>query len=163
MNSHCYIGAANPHRAQLVHARFLLDGGHPAVVLPMLAAIWAGHARRDTRALVTAILACDWHHLDPHPTPTAGVGGQQPVPGVGMPLAPLPFDVPEPVSVFPLCHAGHLDAAWIYLIEQDTDTIRVYTEDGMCAGAYPLAGCLPSAPGYGLPRLCGLPTTGALP
>ncbi|MDZ5447266.1 hypothetical protein U2F26_31930 [Micromonospora sp. 4G57] len=148
MSTHCYIGAADPDNPHVVHARFVLFDGHPSVVLPTLAAIWAGHARRDARALITAILACDWEHLDPDITSTAACGfaGQRPVPGVGMTLACTTtdgvVDAPEPVSVFPLCHAGHLDAEWIYLIEAGTAAVAVHTDDGTRIGAYPLTGCL---------------------
>ncbi|MFF4810003.1 hypothetical protein ACFY03_17490 [Micromonospora chersina] len=65
MSSHCYVGVTEPNHPRLAHARFVLCDGHPSVILPSLAAIWARHARYDTRALVTAILACDWEYLDP--------------------------------------------------------------------------------------------------
>ncbi|MCX4387309.1 hypothetical protein OG777_10230 [Micromonospora peucetia] len=146
MSTHCYIGAADPDNPHLVHARFVLFDGHPTVVLPTLAAIWAGHARHDARALITAILASDWEHLDPDIAAASGFAGQRPVRGVGMTLACTTtdgvVDAPEPVSVFPLCHAGHLDAEWIYLIEADTATIAVHTDDGTHIGTYPLTGCL---------------------
>ncbi|MBM0255854.1 hypothetical protein [Micromonospora sp. 4G55] len=146
MSTHCYVGATDPDNPHLVHARFVLSAGHPSVVLPTLAAIWAGHARQDTRALITAILATDWEHLDPDITATSGFAGQHPVPGVGMTLAATTdsiADAPEPVTVFPLCHAGHLDVEWIYLVDPGTDTIAVHTDDGSRIARYPLTGCLP--------------------
>ncbi|MCW3818595.1 hypothetical protein ONA91_29565 [Micromonospora sp. DR5-3] len=143
MSTHCYIGATRPDNPHLVHARFVLFDGHPAVVVPTLATIWAGHAHHDTIALITAILAHDWEYLDPDTIATtlSPFAGQRPVPGVGMTLA-SEVDPPEPVTVFPLCHAGHLDAEWIYLIGPDTDTIAVHTSDGTRLATYPLVNCL---------------------
>ncbi|MGQ5265233.1 hypothetical protein ACTWLT_31220 [Micromonospora sp. ZYX-F-536] len=147
MSTHCYIGATDPDSPHLVHARFVLFDGHPSHVLPALAAIWAGSARYHTRALIAAILACDWEYLDAHITATtrSGFAGQRPVPGVGMTLASTTdgvIDAPEPVTVFPLCHAGHLDAEWIYLIDPGTATTAVHTGDGTRVASYRLAGCL---------------------
>ncbi|MCX5122004.1 hypothetical protein OG992_33105 [Micromonospora sp. NBC_00362] len=150
MSTSCYIGDADPDNPHVVRARFVLADGHPGVMLPTLAAIWAGHARHDTRALITAILARDWEHLDPAITAAAcGARGRRPVLGVGMPLTRTTttggvVDAPEPLTVFPLCHAGHLDAERIYLIEADTTMIAVHTGDGTRLGAYPLTACLPS-------------------
>ncbi|WP_192902318.1 hypothetical protein [Micromonospora globbae] len=143
MRTHCYIGVSRPENPHLVHARFVLDG-YPAVVLPALAAIWAGHTRHDTQALAAAILAHDWEYLDPDITATTrcAFAGRRPVPGVGMPLA-SEVDPPEPVTVFPLCHAGHLDAEWIYLIEAN-GTVAVHAGDGAHVATCPLVGCLPS-------------------
>jgi hypothetical protein len=148
VSTHCYVGATDPDHPHLVHARFVLFDGHPNVVLPALAAIWAGHAYRNAQALITAILACDWEFLDAGITATSrcGFAGQRPVPGVGMSLAGTSdgtVDAPEPVTVFPLCHAGHLDAEWIYLIEADTVTVGVHAGDGARFAIYPLPGCLP--------------------
>ncbi|MEV0811347.1 hypothetical protein [Micromonospora sp. NPDC050200] len=164
MSTHCYVGATDPDNPHLVHARFVLFDGHPGVVLPALAAIWAGQAHRDTRALITAILAHDWEYLDPDATATtrSGFAGQRPVPDVGMTLA-SEVDPPEPVTVFPLCHAGHLDADWIYLIEADTTAIGVHTGDGSRVATYPLTGCLlPATAHRRPPQPCGvLPAAGA--
>lgn len=149
MSSHCYVGVTEPDRSHLAHARFVRCDGHPSVILPSLAAIWAGLAHYDTRALVTAILACDWEYLDPDitaatPSPFAG---QLPAPGVGMPLASTctdgTVDSPEPVTVFPLSHARHLDVEWIYLLDPDTATVAAHTDDGSLVARYPLSGCLP--------------------
>ncbi|WP_433345498.1 hypothetical protein [Micromonospora sp. CA-111912] len=143
MSTHCYIGATSPDSLHLVHARFVLFDGHPAVVLPTLAAVWAGHAQHDTRALITAVLTHDWEYLDPDiaATTRSAFAGQSPVPGVGMTLA-SEVDPPEPVTVFPLCHAAHLDAEWIYLIEADTGTLAVHTSDGTRVATYHLVNCL---------------------
>ncbi|WP_328853796.1 hypothetical protein OG994_25880 [Micromonospora globbae] len=142
MHTHCYIGATRPDDPRLVHARFVLVDGHPAVVLPALAAIWAGHTHHDTQALAAVILAYDWEYLDPDITATTrcAFAGQRPVPGVGMTLA-SEVDPPEPVTVFPLCHAGHLDAEWIYLIEAN-GAIAVHTGDSTHVATYPLVDCL---------------------
>jgi hypothetical protein len=144
-----------------VHARFVLYDGHPAVVLPTLAAIWAGHAHRDAQALITAILTNDWEQLDPDVTAATSspFAGQRPVPGVGITLASttdgMTVDQPEPVTVFPLCHAGHLDAEWMYLIDADTATIGVHTSDGSRVATYPLGGCLPPTGTNREERPCG--------
>ncbi|MFI7523800.1 hypothetical protein [Micromonospora globbae] len=143
VNTHCYIGATRPENPHLVHARFVLDG-YPAVVLPALAAIWAGHTHHDTTALIAAILAHDWEYLDPDITATtlSPFAGQRPVPGVGMTLA-SEVNPPEQVTAFPLCHAGHLDAEWIYLIEAN-GTVAVHSGDGIHVATCPLDDCLPS-------------------
>ncbi|WP_433281742.1 hypothetical protein [Micromonospora sp. CA-244673] len=151
MSTHCFVGTtdvANPH---LVHARFVLLDGYPTVVVPALAAIWAGHARRDAHALSTTILASDWEYLDPAITATteSGFAGQRPVPGVGMTLASTTdgaIDAAEPVTVFPLSHARHLDAEWIYLIDPLTAEVAVHTDDGQHLARYRLAGCLHPSP-----------------
>ncbi|MFF4893394.1 hypothetical protein [Micromonospora chersina] len=149
MSSHCYVGITEPDHPRLAHARFVLCDGHPSAMLPSLATIWAGHARYDTRALVTAILACDWQYLHPDITAAtpSGLAGQHPVPGVGMTLASTcadgTVDVLEPLTVFPLSHARHLDVEWIYLLDPDTATVAVHTDDGSPVARYPLSGCLP--------------------
>ncbi len=161
MGTPCYIGAVSPDTPHLVHARYVLFDGHPAVVLPTLAAIWSRHAHHDTAALTTAILANDWEHLDPDTTATtrSAFAGQQAVPGVGMTLASTTngvVDAPEPVTVFPLCHAGHLDVEWVYLIEADTATIGVHSSDGTRLGTYQLVACLnPSTSDQGAQGRCG--------
>lgn len=163
MNTHCYIGASRPENPHLVHARFVLVDGHPAVVLPALAAIWAGHTHRDTQALAAAILAHDWEYLGPDiaATTRSAFAGQCPVPGVGMTLA-SEVDAPETVTVFPLCHAGHLDAEWIYLIGPN-GTVAVHTGDGAHVATCPLVGCLPSTVTGRSGRPCGMrPAVGAL-
>ncbi len=163
MGTHCYIGATSPDNPHLVHARFVLFDGHPAVVLPTLAAVWARHAHHDTAALTTTILAHDWEYLDPDITATtpSPFAGQRPVPGVGMTLA-SEVEPPEPVTVFPLCHAGYLDAGWIYLIDAGTATIAVHTGDGACVATYHLVHCLHPGTDRG-ERPCGSrPAAGAL-
>jgi hypothetical protein len=147
VSTYCFVGTtdvANPH---LVHARFVLLDGYPSVVVPALAAIWVGHARRDALALSTAILASDWEYLDPAVTAAteSGFAGQRPVPGVGMTLASTTdgaIDAAEPVTVFPLSHARHLDVEWIYLIDPLTAEVAVHTDDGQRLAGYRLAGCL---------------------
>ncbi|MGR6319971.1 hypothetical protein Q2K19_26030 [Micromonospora soli] len=149
MSSHCYVGITEPDQPRLAHARFVLCDGHPSAILPSLAATWARHAHYDTRALVTAVLACDWEYLDPDMTAAtrSAVAGQLPVPGVGMTLASTcadgAVDVLEPVTVFPLSHSRHLDVEWIYLLDPDTATVAVHTDDGSLIARYPLSGCLP--------------------
>ncbi|MGN9807123.1 hypothetical protein [Micromonospora sp. L32] len=147
MNTPCFVGTTDPAKPHLVHARFVLLDGHPGVVVPALAAIWAAHAHCDTRALIGAVLARDWEYLDPATTATTVCGlGQQSVPGVGIPLTGCVVDAPEPVTVFPLCRAGHLDAQWIYLVDPATDTVAVHTDDGHHLARYRLRDCVsPSA------------------
>ncbi|MDZ5446767.1 hypothetical protein U2F26_29265 [Micromonospora sp. 4G57] len=146
MSTRCYVGTSNPANAHLVHARFVLFDGHPAAVVPTLARIWAGHAHHDTRALATAVLAHDWEYLDDAITAdtSPAFAWQRPVPGVGMTLATTTagvIDPPEPVSVFPLCQAAHLDAEWIYLIDPATATVTVHTDGGEPVSAYRLETC----------------------
>ncbi|MGW3607939.1 hypothetical protein [Micromonospora sp. NPDC005161] len=144
MSTRCYVGTTDPANPHLVHARFVLCDGHPAAVVPTLARIWAGHAHHDTRALAAAVLGHDWEYLDDTITATApAFAGQRPVPGVGMTLATTTADVvdpPEPVSVFPLCQAGHLDAMRIYLIDPAAATVTVHTDDGDPMAQYRLDG-----------------------
>ncbi|MEU8299717.1 hypothetical protein AB0C04_20890 [Micromonospora sp. NPDC048909] len=166
VSTHCYIGVITPDNPRLVHARFVLFDCQPSVVLPTLAAIWAGHARYDTPALITAILAGDWEYLDPDITATTGSGiaRQHPVPGVGMTLACIndgTVDGEEPVTVFPLCHAAHLDAEWIYLVEAGTATIGVHTGDGSRVASYQLSDCLPPPIENRRPPTGSRPTVGA--
>ncbi|WP_422733866.1 hypothetical protein ACN26Y_28500 [Micromonospora sp. WMMD558] len=145
MNTHCLVGITDPENPHLVHARFVVVDGHPSLVVPALADIWARHAGCDTRALAEAILACDWEYLDPTVTTTgSGLAQQHPVPGVGVPLPGT--GAAEPVTVFPLCQAGHLDADWIYLIEPVTGTVAVHSDDGQPVARYRLDQCVsPSA------------------
>ncbi|MGC4885737.1 hypothetical protein [Micromonospora sp. DT227] len=144
MSTHCYIGATSPGQPRRVRARAVLYDAHPHVVLPALAAIWAHHTRHDTAALITAILAHDWEHLDPDATTattSSSLAGQRTVAGVGVALTSTTrgvVDSPEPVTVFPLCHARHLDAEWIYLLHPDTDTVTVHSTDGTRIATYPL-------------------------
>ncbi|WP_406081997.1 hypothetical protein [Micromonospora sp. NBC_00858] len=46
------------------------------------------------------------------------------------------------VTVFPLCHAGHLDAEWIYLIDPGAAAIALHTGGDTRVDSYRLAGCL---------------------
>ncbi|WP_346535513.1 hypothetical protein [Micromonospora sp. DPT] len=144
MTSRCYVGATDPHRPHIVRARFVLFDGYPTAVIPALAGIWAGHAHRDTHALVAAVLAHDWEYLDP----TTSSEGPGRVPDVGVPLAGPDglAAAPEPVTVFPLSQAVHLDVPWIYLIDTDTHSVAVYTGDGEAAGRYHLDACVPANP-----------------
>ncbi|WKU03427.1 hypothetical protein [Micromonospora sp. HUAS LYJ1] len=140
MSTHCYIGAITPENPQRVQARVVLNDGRPAAVLPALATIWARHAHRNTQALITTILAHDWEQLDPDVT-VSPLARQQRMPGVGILNSTT---APEPVTVFPLCHAQHLDAPWIYLMHPDIDTVTVHTTDGTRVATYPLRWCLPA-------------------
>ncbi|MEH0933981.1 hypothetical protein [Micromonospora psammae] len=146
MHAHCYVGAADPDNPHLVRARVVLVNGYPGAVVPTLSRIWAGHAHRDTGALVTAMLAHDWEYLDDTITAdtTCALPGQHPVVGVGMALsstAASSIDAPEPVTVFPLCQAAHLDAVWVYLIDCETATVAVHGDDGAPFGRYDLDAC----------------------
>ncbi|WP_201750024.1 hypothetical protein [Micromonospora sicca] len=145
MSTRCYVGATNAHQPHLVHARFVLFDGYPTAVIRGLANIWAGHAHQDTHVLLAAVLAHDWEYLDS--TTTSGVAGA--VPGVGVPLAAAPdgtVEAPDPITVFPLSQAVHLDVAWIYLIDADTDTVAVHTGDGEPTGRYHLGACVTVGP-----------------
>ncbi|MGS2619303.1 hypothetical protein ACVCAH_32985 [Micromonospora sp. LZ34] len=177
MSTRCYVGTTDPHQPHLVHARFVLFDGYPTAVVGALAGIWANHARRNAHVLVAAVLAHDWEYLDPTITAaaTSGFAGQHPVPGVGMTLTATSPDgtveAPEPVSVFPLSQAAHLDVAWIYLIDPATDAVTVHTDDGEPTARYRLDACATSKPSpYGtdsatahpvVPHHCCVPTPGA--
>ncbi|MEU7171510.1 MULTISPECIES: hypothetical protein [Micromonospora] len=168
MSTSCFIGATSADAPHLVHARYVLFDGHPTVVLPTLAAIWSRHAHHDTAALISAVLAHDWEHLDPDTTAAtaSGFAGQQPVPGVGMTLASSTdgvIDAPEPVTVFPLCHAGHLDVEWVYLIGAGTSTIGVHTSDGTRIATYQLISCLHPASSGPDQESCGSPVAAGAP
>ncbi|MGC5022804.1 hypothetical protein [Micromonospora sp. DT47] len=150
MSTRCYIGTIDIHRPHLVHARFVFFDGHPAAVISALAGIWTGHARHDTAALIAAVLAHDWAYLDPTITTAASrLAGQYPVPGVGMALASTSADgmveAPEPVTVFPLSQAAHLDGLWIYLIDPTADRVTVHTDDGEPVARYHLDTHSPTA------------------
>ncbi|MFC0505010.1 hypothetical protein [Micromonospora costi] len=134
MSTHCLVGTTHPANPHLVHARFVLLDGHPRIVVPTLADIWAHHARYDAHALADAVLACDWEYLDPTTAALPGAAGRHRLP-VGMPLRD---GAPEPVTVFPLCQAQHLDAPWIYLIVPVTATVAVHTDDGHLLAHYQL-------------------------
>ncbi|WP_019901948.1 hypothetical protein [Salinispora arenicola] len=160
MSTPCYLGATSPDSPHLVHARYVHFDGHPAVVLPTLAAIWARHAQHDAAALISAVLAHDWDHLDPDTiaTTASAFAGPQAVPGVGTTVASTTdgvVDAPEPVTVFPLCHAGHLDVEWVYLIETDAARIGVHTSDGTRIATYHLTTCLDRASSGRGERACG--------
>ncbi|MGS2618064.1 hypothetical protein ACVCAH_26595 [Micromonospora sp. LZ34] len=143
MSTRCYIGIPDPARPHLVHARFVLGDGHPAAIVPTLARIWAGHARHDTAVLITAVLAHDWAYLDDTITATSRTDGAPPIPGVGVPLASTGgvAGPPEPVTVFPLRHAAHLDVGWIYLIDPATAHVAVHSDDGDRLARYGLDAC----------------------
>ncbi|MFG1648391.1 hypothetical protein ACGFIE_00570 [Micromonospora sp. NPDC049275] len=161
MSTTCCIGAIDPDNSTLVRARIVHYDGYPSNVLPTLAAIWAAHAHHDTAALITTILANDWEQLDEDTTAStsSNFAGQKPVPGVGITLAStsdgVTVDPPEPVTIFPLCHAGHLDVEWIYLIDAATDTIVVHTGDGTPVSVYPLLACLSTDGAGTAERRCG--------
>jgi hypothetical protein len=171
VSTHCYVGTTDPAQPHLVHARFVLADGHPAVVVATLARIWTGRAHRDGRALVQALLAHDWEYLDA--TITAArvsvFAGQRPIPGIGMTLATtIPeghMEAAEPLTVFPLSQAAHLDAQWIHLIDPATATVTVHTDDGEPVGHYRLDACRPATRRREAAPMPDLPTTrcGAAP
>ncbi|SCL26082.1 hypothetical protein GA0070616_3235 [Micromonospora nigra] len=136
MGHPCYVGATEPAQPGIVRARYVHVDGHPSSLIPRLRGIWARTARRDTTALIDAVLAHDWAYLGPDVTcGPPSLAGRHPVAGVGMTLDDTSA---EPTTVFPLSRAIDLDASWIYLIDPADDTVTVHSDDGEPVGAYPL-------------------------
>ncbi|MEU4555730.1 hypothetical protein [Micromonospora violae] len=136
MGSTCYVCATDPVRPSIVRARYVRFGGYPAALIAQLRGIWATTARRDTHALIDAVLAHDWFYLGFDVTPdTRSVPNQHPVRGVGVTLDDAD---PEPVTVFPLSRAVDLDASWIYVINPADHTVTAHTGDGDPVGVHPL-------------------------
>ncbi|WJK33148.1 hypothetical protein [Solwaraspora sp. WMMA2065] len=136
MGTPCYVGAADPARPAVVRARYVHVNGNPSSVIPHLRRIWATTTRRDTHALIDAVLAHDWDHLGPDPTPDPRpTPGQHHVRGVGMTLDDTD---PEPLTVFPLSLAVDLVATWIYVINPADDTVTVHSGDGEPVGVHHL-------------------------
>ena len=128
-----YIGILD-HR-NLVTARYLRAEAHPTTLVDQVRRIWATGAHRDTNTLVTQILAHDWDHLDAAATIPPDRHGRHLVPGIG--IAFTDGD-PQPCA-FPLAHAGFLDADFVYVIDPQTHTVTVHTDDGQPAGTHPLS------------------------
>ncbi|ROO52841.1 hypothetical protein EDC02_7785 [Micromonospora sp. Llam0] len=136
MGTPCYVGAADPARPTIVRARYVHFDGNPSSVIPQLRGIWATTTRRDTRALIDAVLAHDWDYLGPDLAPDPRpVTGQHHVAGVGMTLDDTD---PEPLTVFPLSRAVDLVATWIYVINPVDDTVTVHSGDGEPVGVHHL-------------------------
>ncbi|WP_433458408.1 hypothetical protein [Micromonospora sp. CA-248212] len=132
----CYVSAIGPAQPGIVHARYVHFDGCPLALIAHLRGIWATTARRDTQALIDAVLAHDWYYLGSDVTPdTRSLPHQHPVGGVG-----VTFDdtEPEPLTVVPLSRALDLDASWIYVISPADDTVAVHTGDGDPAGVHRL-------------------------
>ncbi|WP_018588554.1 hypothetical protein [Salinispora arenicola] len=136
MGTPCYVGAADPAQPTIVRARYVHFDGYPSSLIPQLRGIWATTSRRDTNALIDAVLAHDWDYLGPDlipdPQPFAG---QHHVAGVGMTLDDT---APEPLTVFPLSRAVDLVASWIYVINPADDTVTVHSGDGEPVGVHSL-------------------------
>ncbi|MGC4815090.1 hypothetical protein ACLQ29_31635 [Micromonospora sp. DT228] len=136
MDTICYVSATDPVRPSIVRARYVHFDGYPLALIPQLRGIWTKTARRDTHALIDAVLAHDWYYLGSDVTPdTRSFPNQHPVRGVGVTLDDAE---PEPVTVFPLSRAVDLDASWIYVINPTDHTITAHTGDGDPAGVHPL-------------------------
>lgn len=136
MGNRCYVGTTEPARPAIVRARYVHFGGYPSALIPQLRGVWACHTRRDTSALIDAILAHDWFYLGSHVIPgTPSFPGQHPVAGVGVTLDDTFL---EPATVFPLSRAIDLGVSWIYLINPADDTVTVHSGDGDRVGVHPL-------------------------
>ncbi|MGW3890480.1 hypothetical protein ACWD69_17470 [Micromonospora chokoriensis] len=136
MGAICYVSAIDPAQPSIVHARYVHFDGYPLPLIAHLRRIWATTARRDTQALIDAVLAHDWYYLRSDVTPdTRSLPHQHPVVGVG-----VTFDdtESEPAAVFPLSRAVDLDASWIYVINPADDTVIVHTGDGDPVGVQSL-------------------------
>ncbi|WP_371409319.1 hypothetical protein OG423_05565 [Micromonospora zamorensis] len=128
MGTICYVSAIDAAQPSIVRARYVHFDGYPLAFIAQLRGIWASTARRDTQALIDAVLAHDWFYLGSDVTPdTRSFPHQHPVGGVGV---TLDDSEPEPATVFPLSHAVDLDASWIYVISPADDTVTVHTGDG---------------------------------
>ncbi|SCL17764.1 hypothetical protein [Micromonospora inyonensis] len=137
MGTPCYVGATDPDQPTIVRARYVHFDGYPASLIPQLRGIWANTTRRDTTALIDAVLAHDWEYLGPDVIEgTHSFPDQHPVAGVGM---TLDDSDPEPATVFPLSRAIDLAASWIYVINPADNTVMVHSGDGEPVGAHPLA------------------------
>ncbi len=140
IDSNCLIGVTDPRYPHMVRARTVGSGGHPHAMLPTLRRIWAANSH-DSDALVTRLLAHDWHYLDPTDTQRSAAD-RRCIAGVGLadgPDAQHSADTePEPVCVVPLTAVGELDAAWLYLLDPAEDTVTVHTGDGNPIGRHPL-------------------------
>ncbi|MEV0005654.1 hypothetical protein AB0H28_25685 [Micromonospora sp. NPDC050980] len=135
MDTSCYVSVTDPVQPSIVRARYVHFDGYPLALIPQLRGIWAKTARRDTHALIDAVLAHDWFYLGFDITRnTRSFPNQHPVRGVGVTLD----DAPEPVTVFPLSRAVDLGASWIYVISPTDDTVSVHTGDGDPVGVHPL-------------------------
>ncbi|QOC89706.1 hypothetical protein [Micromonospora craniellae] len=135
MGTPCYVGAADPARPTIVRARYVHFDGYPSSLFPQLRGIWATTTRRDTSALIDAVLAHDWDYLGPDVTADTRpvFSGQRPIAGVGMTLDDT---TPEPLTVFPLTRAVDLVASWIYVINPADDTVTVHNGDGEPVGVH---------------------------
>jgi hypothetical protein len=132
----CYVGATDPDQPTIVRARYVHFDGNPSSLISQLRGIWAQTTRRDTSALIDAVLAHDWDYLRPDPIPgTRPFPGQHLVVGVGLTLDDTE---PEPITVFPLSRAIDLVASWIYVINPADDTVTVHSGDGEPVGVHPL-------------------------
>ncbi|WP_243715105.1 hypothetical protein [Micromonospora sp. KC207] len=135
MGTPCYVGVNAPAGPAIVRARYIHDGC-PSSLIPQLRGIWAATTRRDTNALIEAVLAYDWAYLRSDITPdTQSLPGQNSVAGIGMTLGDTD---PEPATVFPLHRAVDLGASWIYLINPADSTVTVYGGDGDPVGIHRL-------------------------
>jgi hypothetical protein len=102
-------------------ARYLHHGEHPDILMPILARIWTRTFSRDTHAMATALLTCDWSGLHDNPRPRRG-DRQRPVPGLGYP-APIGADNPRHGRI-----GEDLDGflEWLYLLHPDQHAVTVY-------------------------------------
>ncbi|MEV0133686.1 hypothetical protein AB0H83_35140 [Dactylosporangium sp. NPDC050688] len=141
IDSNCLIGVTDPRYPHIVRARTVGSGGHPHAMLPTLRRIWAANSH-DSRALVTRLLAHDWHYLDPTTGTRTSVTDHRRIAGIGLadsPDARHNADTePEPACVVPLTAVGELDTAWLYLLDPAEDTVTVHTGDGDPISRHPL-------------------------
>lgn len=101
-------------------ARFLQDGGHPEVLMPLLRCVWTHTFNTDTRAMLHSLLAEDWVRLALH-RPPLPAGGRW-APGVGQPM----------LTSDPAARTGSLNEdldgllGWMYLVHVEHRTVTVY-------------------------------------
>jgi hypothetical protein len=102
-------------------ARYLHWAGNSTDTVAALRAIWTDHFGRDTTATVSALLSHDWYSLCPackHRRPPATTT----VTGVGHALV----EAQPPVRGNVATAARHGYTEWMYLIDAEARTIRVY-------------------------------------
>jgi hypothetical protein len=111
------------------HARYLHWAGTPTDTVAALRTIWADHFARDTTAITAALLDHDWDRLCPacqhrrtKATPVTGTPVTVTVTGIGHALAAA--QPPVQGSIATADRHGYTE--WMYLIDAEAQTIRVY-------------------------------------
>jgi hypothetical protein len=102
--------------------RYLHWAGYSTDTVAALRAIWADRFRRDTTAMVAALLAHDWHSLNAASTQRRPPTGTTRITGVGHAFGTGLATVRGNVATA----ARHGYTEWMYLIDTAAPAIRVY-------------------------------------